>query len=553
MRLDLLDDAALRACSPERLITLIAKVQRLIDTATAYQRRLIAMAEHRKAARAVGDISTADSLVRTTGMSRRRARRAQRQAKAIATQPEVADVLATGALNAEQAETIARAEVSGAARKRLLKAAAAGEAADTTRMRVAAAEANERSESPEEQFMRQRSKRFLRFYDNRDGMVCLHGAMDPDTGARVKARIASIAKHMWHQDKHQPHNQRRTPQQRDIDALHAATAPQPHTRNQPPAPQPPTRNQPHTPTTHQKPTTRTPTTRQKPTTRTPTTHPTYTRSGSLRRGDPASQNTTGLGERDVPSDRRNPAMKRRNPDHSYSRNVVTGDNRSGSGRSRSRRGRPGLDHSDGSIRSDGVSPSKAAPAGVTGTTNSADGAAAGAVLGGGFEGYRWRNRPLPVLRVSTSLQNLKNGLYRAGVTDTGDHLSAETLRRLACDAQIIPIVPQLQITGHRRRTTHPRDQRSATHRCHPPATNTAYGPAAPPRRTAATATTSNTGPMAAPPTSTTSPYYATATTSSYTKPTIVFTATTTPGQSSNKTTLLYTTTHPPPHHNIPTH
>ena len=96
MRLEQLDDAALRVCSPERLITLIARVQQLIDTATAYQRRLIAMAEQRKAARSVGDISTADSLVRFTGMSLRRARRAQRQAKAIAKRPEVADALAAG-------------------------------------------------------------------------------------------------------------------------------------------------------------------------------------------------------------------------------------------------------------------------------------------------------------------------------------------------------------------------------------------------------------------------------------------------------------------------
>ena len=176
------------------------------------------MAEQCQAARAVGDISTADSLVRATGMSRCRARRAQGQAKAIAKQPEVADALAAGTLNAEQAETIARAEVSGETRNRLIKAAAAGENADTTRLRAAAAEADERDESPEERFMRQRSKRFLRFYENRDGMVCMHGAMDPDTGARVKARIVDIAKRMWGEDKHQPRNQRRTPEQRDINA-----------------------------------------------------------------------------------------------------------------------------------------------------------------------------------------------------------------------------------------------------------------------------------------------------------------------------------------------
>ena len=58
----------------------------------------------------------------------------------------------------------------------------------------------------------------------------------------------------------------------------------------------------------------------------------------------------------------------------------------------------------------------------------------------GVGDYRWRGRPLPLLRISTSLDDLKDGLHRAGITDSGDHLSAQTLRRLACDAQIIPVV-----------------------------------------------------------------------------------------------------------------
>ena len=49
-------------------------------------------------------------------------------------------------------------------------------------------------------------------------------------------------------------------------------------------------------------------------------------------------------------------------------------------------------------------------------------------------------RVLPVLRVSTSLDALRSGLHRAGVTDSGENLSAATLRRLACDAEIIPTV-----------------------------------------------------------------------------------------------------------------
>ena len=49
-------------------------------------------------------------------------------------------------------------------------------------------------------------------------------------------------------------------------------------------------------------------------------------------------------------------------------------------------------------------------------------------------------RVLPVLRVSTSLDALLEGLHRAGITDSGESLSAATLRRMACDAEIIPTV-----------------------------------------------------------------------------------------------------------------
>ena len=70
MRLEVLSDTALRRLEPARLMALIAHVQRFIDKAVAYQRRLIAIAESQRAARAVGDACVADTLVRNTGMSR---------------------------------------------------------------------------------------------------------------------------------------------------------------------------------------------------------------------------------------------------------------------------------------------------------------------------------------------------------------------------------------------------------------------------------------------------------------------------------------------------
>ena len=229
MRLEVLSDTALGQLEPARLMALIAHVQRFIDKAVAYQRRLIAVAESERAARAVGDACVADSLVRNTGMSRGAARRAARQAKIIAGQPAVAGALASGDINADQAEAIARADVGDEIRRALV-AAAASEGTDATRERAVAAEIAARDEAPEQRFMRQHANRFLRFYNNRDGMVCLEGALDPDNGARLKAKVTAIANRMWQKDKKQPPSQRRSPEQRDIDALCAATSEPPRPR-----------------------------------------------------------------------------------------------------------------------------------------------------------------------------------------------------------------------------------------------------------------------------------------------------------------------------------
>ena len=74
--------------------------------------------------------------------------------------------------------------------------------------RAAVAEVAARNDTPEQRFMRQHANRFLRFYNNRDGMVCLEGALDPDSGARLKAKVAAIANRMWRTDKQQPPSRR---------------------------------------------------------------------------------------------------------------------------------------------------------------------------------------------------------------------------------------------------------------------------------------------------------------------------------------------------------
>ena len=362
MRLEVLSDTTLRQLEPARLMALITHVQRFIDKAVAYQRRLIAVAESQRSARAVGDACVADTLVRNTGMSRGAARRAARQAKIIAAQPEVAGALAGGDINADQAEAIARAEVGDQTRRELV-AAAASEGTDATRERAAAAEIAARNETPEQRFMRQHANRFLRFYNNRDGMVCLEGALDPDSGARLKAKVSAIANRMWRTDKQQPPNRRRSPEQRDIDALCAATS--------------------------------------------QSTRPDLGRTHSHTDG----------------RHHRRPAMSRpRDGDQPQSPQAGSGE-------------------AESVVGTRTAEPNTATTAGTT-TAEAGDSATGDRCCDEGawadFDDHG--KRVVPVLRVSTSLDALRDGLHRAGITDSGENLSAATLRRMACDAEIIPTV-----------------------------------------------------------------------------------------------------------------
>ena len=425
MRLEVLSDTALRQLEPARLMALITHVQRFIDRAVAYQRRLIAIAESQRAARAVGDACVADTLVRDTGMSRGAARRASRQAKIIAAQPEVARALACGDIDTDQAEAIARADVADQTRRQLV-VAAVGEGTDATRERAAAAEIAARDETPEQRFMRQHANRFLRFYNNRDGMVCLKGALDPDSGARLKAKVSAIANRMWRTDKQQPPSRRRSPEQRDIDALCAATSQprrasssrhrptDPHPRststtpghqdtNSPPAaaPQPqrpaPNHARSHT-NTHPRSTTATPQHQDTDADQSAgaTTEAKQTRAGATQAetGPTKAGASVTVANKQEDTHGKDPHNENLNNDNPH-----------------------GKDPHNENLNNDN-------PHGDADWVDFDDGG----------------KRAVPVLRVSTSLDALRSGLHRAGVTDSGEHLSAATVRRMACDAEIIPTV-----------------------------------------------------------------------------------------------------------------
>ena len=106
----------------------------------------------------------------------------------------------------------------------------------------------------------------------------------------------------------------------------------------------------------------------------------------------------------------------------------------------------------------------------------------------------------PRVAVTTTLDALQTGLGSSrGQTETGLELSVATVRRLACDADVIPgvldsdgmvlDVGRAQPTGHRRDLDRPDPARPALRlpRLHPAT------------RRCATPTTSSTGPTAAPP------------------------------------------------------
>ena len=503
MRLEVLSDTALRQLEPARLMALITHVQRFIDKAVAYQRRLIAVAESQRAARAVGDACVADTLVRNTGMSRGAARRASRQAKIIAAQPAVAGAMACGDINADQAEAIARADVGDQTRRQLV-AAALSEGTDATRERAAAAEIAARNETPEQRFMRQHANRFMRFYNNRDGMVCLEGALDPDSGARLKAKVAAIANRMWRTDKQQPPSRRRSPEQRDIDALCAATSqprrasssrshrsPDAHPRSASATPEhqdtdspPVAASQPRHPSSsrarsrtdaHPRSASATPEhqdTDSPPVAASQPRHPSSSRARSRIDAHPRSASATPEHQ-----DTDSPpvaASQPRHPSSSHSASGNAGTHRPGSGDIEPHHG-AGVATTDIDADAEGGQPAGATPEAKQTRAGAAhaetDPTKAGASVtvasdredtcgedldgrspeGGNLDGSDlddggWADfddegkRVLPVLRVSTSLDALLEGLHDAGITDSGESLSAATVRRMACDAEIIPTV-----------------------------------------------------------------------------------------------------------------
>lgn len=205
------DDTDLVWCAQE--------VQRAINTLEGARSALAGELARRSLHARRGEASVAETLANITSVSGAAARRVERDAEALAAQPQVAEVLSNGDINLEQAAAVAKADVPGDVRAELCEAAKA-QTADETADSVRAAETAARRESDAERHARQRAARqaWMRF-DRRDSMWYLGGTFDAFTGDAINRHLAKLIGRHWQSDKHLPEAQRRTVPQRTADAL----------------------------------------------------------------------------------------------------------------------------------------------------------------------------------------------------------------------------------------------------------------------------------------------------------------------------------------------
>jgi len=159
----------------------------------------------------------AASLVSTmAGIAWREAHKRRRTAKA-ANNEKIRKGMEDGDINADQAGSLAVADIDEDERDRLTDEAR-NEAADRTREKAKDAEREAARKRGEDPAARHRKRRSATKFVDSDGMWNLRLTLDPETGTRVEARIGAANKAMWHQEKVRigPESHR-TPQQRLAD------------------------------------------------------------------------------------------------------------------------------------------------------------------------------------------------------------------------------------------------------------------------------------------------------------------------------------------------
>ena len=212
-----LDATGLAALGRDELLGLLGDIERLANQSAGYRAEVLGALDALSRSGAAPDAAPHLSLRDAAGVSERDARRMTRVAAKIRSNEPVLAALSEGDITPAQAEALSDARVPDGAREELV-AAAANENTDATRRRTRQAEAEHSAETPMERFERQRRKRGAGWRRDHEGMLKLWATFDPHTGAHIEAQLEMLRRELWIDDK-QVRNGRRTPAQRDADAL----------------------------------------------------------------------------------------------------------------------------------------------------------------------------------------------------------------------------------------------------------------------------------------------------------------------------------------------
>ena len=208
-----------RAADDVDLVWCAQAVQRAINVLEGARSVLAAEAVRRRLHARRGEASGAEMLANATAVGGAVARRVEREAQALDAQPQVAEALGRGEINAEQAAAVATAEVPDDVRAELCSQAGS-QTADQTRQAVRAAEAALRVESDAQRRAHQRAARSASMWtDRHDGMWCLRAKFDALVGDEINRRLVHAIQQHWRSDKNLPESQRRSVPQRAADAL----------------------------------------------------------------------------------------------------------------------------------------------------------------------------------------------------------------------------------------------------------------------------------------------------------------------------------------------
>ena len=215
----LVDATAARSVVDGDLVWCAQAVQRAINVLEGARSALAAESDRRRLHARRGEASGAETLMNATGVGGALARRIEREAEVLGAQPQVAESLGRGVINAEQAALVAAAEVPDEVRRDLCKQAP-NQTADETRKTVRAAEAAWRRESDAQRRARQRAARSASMWiDPDNGMWHLRAKFDALTGDAINRLLLSAIERNWRSDKDLPESKRRSVQQRAADAL----------------------------------------------------------------------------------------------------------------------------------------------------------------------------------------------------------------------------------------------------------------------------------------------------------------------------------------------